>query len=275
MKSDDAAVARLSAEYSAKAGVYHRVWAPVLASMAMPLLKRLPLATASRVLDIGTGSAILVPALRAAAPGAWLLGVDRADGMLRLARRVVTCAAMDAQRLALRSQSFDVALLAYVLFHCSDPLAALREVRRVLNDAGTIGVVHWGSVATMPASAIWAEELDAHGAAAAPHDASVSQHARMNTPRKLAALLDEAGFANAQAQCDDFEFRFGARRLLTIHANCGPAARRLESLPRARQAECRRAVQRRVAQLDDAQRLARLQVVSAVASPRAGADATH
>jgi len=69
---------------------------------------------------------------------------------------------------------------------------------------------------------------------------------------------------------DDFQFRWGTRRLLTIHAHCGPAARRLDSLSPALRAECRRSVQRRLAQLDDAQRLCRLQVVSAVARKRSG-----
>src|SRR5262245_17258636 len=180
MRTEVAAVARLTAEYSAKARVYHRIWAPVLASMAMPLIRRLPLARAARVLDVGTGSGILVPALRGAAPDAWLLGVDRAEGMLQLARRMLPCASMDAQRLALRSQSFDVALLAYVLFHCPEPMAALREVHRVLRDSGTIGIVNWGS-ATMPGAAIWTEELDAAGAAPTVQEPSVAQHGRMNT----------------------------------------------------------------------------------------------
>jgi SAM-dependent methyltransferase len=265
VKTDAAAVERLTAEYSAKARVYHRVWAPVLASMAMPLLRRLPLSRAARVLDVGTGSGILVPALRAAAPHAWLLGVDRAEGMLHLSRRVLACASMDVQQLALRSQSFDAALLAYVLFHCPEPVTALREVHRVLRGSGTIGVVTWGSVAVMPGTAIWAEELDALGAAPAMHDATVAQHALMNTPDKLAALLEAAGFETAQPQCDDFEFRWSTDRLLTIHSNCGPAGRRLESLSPALRADCRRRVRRRLAQLDDAQRLCRLQVVSAVA----------
>ncbi|HSW21848.1 MAG TPA: class I SAM-dependent methyltransferase, partial [Burkholderiaceae bacterium] len=204
MTPDDAAVERLSAEYSAKARVYHRVSAPVLASMAMPLLRRLPLAQATRVLDVGTGSGILIPALRAAAPDAWLLGVDRAEGMLQLSRRVVTCASMDVQQLALRSSSFDVAVLAYVLFHCPDPIAALREVHRVLRDDGTIGVVTWGSVAVVPGTSTWTQELDALGAAANPHDACVTQHALMNTPDKLVALLKEAGFHSQPALNHDF-----------------------------------------------------------------------
>jgi SAM-dependent methyltransferase len=267
MTTMETAVERLDAEYSARARVYHRAWAPVLASMAMPLLRRLPLAGAARVLDVGTGSGILAPALRAAAPDAWLLGVDRARGMLSLARRELDCAAMDAQRLALRSASFDVALLAYVLFHCPDPPAALREAHRVLRDGGTIGVVTWGA-ARMPGMDLWAEELDAIGAAPAANDPEVAQHARMNTPDKLAALLDEAGFEPQPSRSDDFEFRWPVARLLTIQANCGPGAGRLETLSLSARAECRRRVRRRLAQLDDDQRLCRLRVVSAVGRKR-------
>jgi len=265
MSTDDPAVERLFAEYSVRAPVYHRICAPMLASMAMPLLHRLPLAQARCVLDVGTGSGNLVPALRAAAPKAWLLGIDRAEGMLQIARHVSACASMDAQRLALRTQSFDVVLLAYVLFHCPEPPAALREVHRVLRTGGAIGVINWGSTAVVPGTAIWAEELDGLGAAPATHDPIVTQHALMNTPDKLAALLTDTGFDNVRAQNDDFEFRWSTRRLLAIHANCGPASRRLATLSRSLRAECRRRVAPRIAQLDGAQRLCRMQVVSAVA----------
>jgi SAM-dependent methyltransferase len=187
--------------------------------------------------------------------------------MLQLSQRVLTCACMDAQRLALQSQSFDVALLAYVLFHCPEPIAALREAHRVLRGGGTIGVVTWGSVAVLTGKQIWTEELDALGASADARvdDASVSRHADMNTPEKLTALLHEAGFESAQARSEDFEFRWSARRVMTLQGNCGPPASRLESLAPALRDGCRRRVQRRLAQLDDAQRLCRLQVVSAVA----------
>jgi ubiquinone/menaquinone biosynthesis C-methylase UbiE len=266
MRTDDAsAVERLIARYSARARVYHRLWAPVLATMAVPLLRRLPLAQAACVLDVGTGSGVLAPALRAAAPQAWLLGIDRSEGMLQLARRELSCASMDAQRLALRSQSFDVALLAYVLFHCPEPLAVLREVHRVLRGRGAIGVVTWGSTIVMPGLTIWAEELDAAGAPPAANDASVSQHAAMNTPDKLAAWLVQAGFEAVQSQSDDREFLWPADRLLTVQARCGPPSDRLDGLAPARRAECRRKVRERLRQLDGAQRVCRLQVVSAVA----------
>jgi SAM-dependent methyltransferase len=192
--------------------------------------------------------------------------------MLQVARRVVACASMDAQQLALRAQSFDVALLAYVLFLCPEPIAALREVHRVLRAPGAIGVVTWGPGAVVPGSATWTEELDALGVAEPPRDAGVAHHALMDTPDKLAALLAEAGFDVESTRRDDFQFRWSARRLVMIHAHFGSAAHRLAGVAPALRAECGRRVHRRLLQLDPVQRVCRLQVVSAVAHKRASAE---
>jgi trans-aconitate methyltransferase len=74
----------LSAEYSAKSADYARHWSPVIRPMALPLLPARPLKTAARVLDIGAGTGALLGDLKDAAPDATVIGVDRAEGMLRL-----------------------------------------------------------------------------------------------------------------------------------------------------------------------------------------------
>ena len=55
-----------------------------------------------------------------------MLRVARVQQALRLA------VAMDATKLGFRSEGLDVVIMAFVLFHVPDGLAALREVRRVL-----------------------------------------------------------------------------------------------------------------------------------------------
>jgi hypothetical protein len=94
----------------------------------------------------------------------------------------------------------------------------------------------------------------------------------MDTPQKVVALLDEAGYDGVQAQLDSFEFHWSARRLLTIQACCGPPSRRLVHLSPALRAECWRRVRRRLAPLDATQPACRLQVVSALAHKRAAAE---
>ncbi len=261
----------LAAEYSAKASAYAAHWAPVIGPMALPLLKRLPLAEAACILDLGTGTGALVPALRAAAPGARIVGVDRSEGMLRIAGRIegLACAVMDAQQLALRSQAFDVALLAFVLFHFPRPEQALLEVRRVLRPGGAVGVVTWGDDPGVPGLEVWAEALDRAGAAPDPRAASVMQHARTDTPHKLAALLRQTAFRCEQAWCERFSYRWTVPPLMTLQLGCGAAGRRLASLAPQARAECLRRARAGLSRLAPHALVYRPQVVFAVA--RSGA----
>ena len=96
------------------------------------------------VLDVGCGpGTITVDLARRVAPGT-VIGIDRSDDVVEVARRQahgvdgVLFEAGDVYRLAHPDASFDVVHAHQVLQHLSDPVAALREMRRVCRPGGVV-----------------------------------------------------------------------------------------------------------------------------------------
>ena len=120
----DQQTAMLADRYTQRAEVYDALWSPIIRPVGERLIERLPLSTDTRsVVDIGTGAGALLPAIQRAAPSAVIVGIDRSQGMLRLAREKHSSplALMDVQRLALPANRFEVAIVAFVVFHLPSP----------------------------------------------------------------------------------------------------------------------------------------------------------
>lgn len=238
--------------------------------MALPILERLPLTNAERVLDLGTGVGALLEHIRRQAPRARLYGVDRSHGMLRLAAETHgdAFAVMDAQDLAFQDGVFDVVTMVFVLFHLPDPVAGLREAARVLRRGGSLGLTTWAREPGLPGHLAWTEELDRCGAGPDPRDAAVRQHHLVDEPDKVRRLLEAAGLTAVAIWSLPFERAWDRELLVHVQQSCGTPARRLATLPPAGQAACLERVQRRIQRLAPAELIWRAEVLCAVATSR-------
>ncbi len=114
------------------------------------VLEKAGLSEAGRVLEVGCGTGAVVGEI--AAPYNWpnrdikrrsraVFGVDHDFGALVQCRRNapgVTIALADAAQLPFSSQSFDIVFCHFLLLWVRDPLASLREMKRVARRPGSI-----------------------------------------------------------------------------------------------------------------------------------------
>lgn len=255
---------RMASYYTATATAYRDLWAPLLRPAGRRLLEELPLREARQVVDIGTGVGTLLPHLRKAAPRAVIIGVDPAVGMLALAPRDFPLVVADATNLPLIAGGCDVAVLAFMLFHVPDPVAALREVRRVLTADGTIGLTTWGPAPSFPAEDIWNEELDAHGA---PPDPAQSTRALMDTPEKVTGLLGSAGFRTLSSHLEPWRQLMTPDQVVALRASLGAPGRRLAALDPEIRDICVSRARERLLGLDEDALTDRDDVIYATAAP--------
>ena len=132
---------------------YEALWQAPLAPAQAKLLERASLAPGERVLDVAAGTGFVTfAAARSVGKDGLAVGVDLSGQMVETARRRadvrrignVHFERMDAARLELPDAGFDVALCAMGLMYTTDPVQALREMRRVLRPRGRVAVSAWG-----------------------------------------------------------------------------------------------------------------------------------
>ena len=171
-----------AAEYALMDAAEDRMW------WYRALHRRLAAALAGvhgTVLDAGCGTGGMLTQLRAERPDLGLVGVEWSEPA---SRRAATKSGTQIVRgsvnaLPFADASFDAVIAADLLCHLAvDPGAALSELRRVLRPGGRL-------VVNMPAYA-WL--LSAH-------DQRV-HNVRRYTARRLAAMLDEAGYRRVRAR---------------------------------------------------------------------------
>ena len=255
----------LAGRYDERAGVYRDLWAPILEVADRRLVH--DLATATRgpvrdVLDLGTGTGVLLPHLRSAFRGAEITGVDSSPGMLALAPAGFRRAVMDARDLELPRASFDLVTAAFMLFHLIPPIDGVREARRVLRTGGRFAALTWESMIHTEADRTWSACLDELGAVAP--DPLPSSQGELDTPEKVRTLLESAGFVAVDARVEKLEVGIPRNGFLRLRSMMGPEIGRFRSLDSAGRLRCVLEADRRLTRLPDSAFTFRGTVVRAV-----------
>ena len=152
------------------------------------ILGALCLGTGDRLLAVGCGGGLLLR--DALAAGASAIGLDHSEEMVSLARERAPGAEIrlgEAEQLPFPNASFTAVAMSIIFFFLADPLAALREARRVLAPGGRI--------------AIYTTSPKLRGTPAAPEPLASRSHFYEN--HELVALADTAGFDNVAVSDHD------------------------------------------------------------------------
>ncbi len=104
------------------------------------------LTPSAQVLDVGCGPGTITAGLAARVPSGQVIGIDRTADVLDEARAFaaeqgvsnVSFGVGDAYHLGFDDDTFDVVHAHQVLQHLADPVAALREMRRVCRPGGVV-----------------------------------------------------------------------------------------------------------------------------------------
>lgn len=133
--------------YDREAERYDRRWSSYIHRSVERTLNRMELAGSERILDVGCGTGALLAAILERHPNAHLTGLDLSPAMLAAARRTLGGQARLVQgtveRLPFCDASFDRVVSSSSLHHWRWPVAALRELLRVVDPPGQIVLTDW------------------------------------------------------------------------------------------------------------------------------------
>jgi SAM-dependent methyltransferase len=169
------------------------------------------------LLDVGCGPGSITLDLAGRVSPGPVIGLDADPGVIAEAqasaataaeRKNVTFMTGDVYGLQLPDDHFDVVHAHQVLQHLTEPIVALREMRRVLRTGGTLAVRDgdYGAFVWAPDDALLQRWLDLY------HDVTGRNGGQADAGRSLADWVDQAGFVDVRFSSSTWTFSEPAER---------------------------------------------------------------
>jgi ubiquinone/menaquinone biosynthesis C-methylase UbiE len=199
-------------------------WAPILCAAA-------GVSAGQRVLDVACGTGIAARTAAGVVGAANVVGVDRNEAMLTVARRVepaIDWRRGDVAALPLPDGSFDTVLCQMALMFFPDRAVALRELARVAAPGGTVAVLVPSGLDAQPAYGPFVDMAATHAGADAR--SLLSTYFACGDLSELTGLFDRAGLADATAETYMGTARFpSVDALVATEVESTPLGERLDA----------------------------------------------
>jgi SAM-dependent methyltransferase len=193
------------------------------------------------VLDVAAGPGDLGHSLATLVePDGRVISTDFAPEMVEAARRLgqargldgVEYRTLDAERMDLDDDSVDVVVCRSGYMLMADPVAALRESRRVLREGGPLAFTVFATADRNPWAAVPAMTLVRRGQLPKPEPGAPGVFA-MGEPDRIHELVTAGGFADPETDAIAFDFHYSDADDLwgSIVGLNGPLARVINALP--------------------------------------------
>ena len=187
---------------------YDEFFVPITARLVEPLLDAAEARRGARVLDVASGPGHVAAA--AAGRGASVIGLDVAEGMLALARRLhpeLEFRRGNAEALPFQDESFDAVVANFAMLHIGRPERAAAEFARVLAPGGRLALTVWDAPEHARFIGVLVEAVAAAGAGPPPDVPVGPPIFRFADDREFAGLLDGVHLEDVQVNTVSFSHR--------------------------------------------------------------------